>query len=248
MLTGSNNSCGTLACNSLTHDHEETANDLLSPGHSAQFPNCFASITENDAARPLVEQKAKYSSVGIIYFCTNKIILLASLCESTTQCNHAYLFPPGSAPVTLVKPSCTIDLEFFHPHHLNLPPGHPRVPIPPTMKEIPSSLPLPNVSLAQDFSKLGFVYITVLGLADQAVPHNRSWHLLATAVNYINRIALIVHMAFQAWPASPVGVQPGSGMSCDSIAKGAMLNTFALQLWVALLLPIVRIGEQVTGK
>ncbi|KAJ9058844.1 hypothetical protein DSO57_1008062 [Entomophthora muscae] len=78
------------------------------------------------------------------------------------------------------------------------------------MKEIHTTPPLPNVPSAQDFSKLGFVYITVLGLANQAVPHTGGWRPLATAVNYLVIIAPIVYMAFQAWPASPVGVQPDS--------------------------------------
>ncbi|KAJ9050153.1 hypothetical protein DSO57_1017145 [Entomophthora muscae] len=78
------------------------------------------------------------------------------------------------------------------------------------MKEIPA--PLPNAPPAQDFSKLGFVYITVLGLANQVVPHTGSWRLLATAVKYLVQITPIVYMAFQAWPASPMGVQSDSGM------------------------------------
>ncbi|KAJ9068103.1 hypothetical protein DSO57_1032017 [Entomophthora muscae] len=72
--------------------------------------------------------------------------------------------------------------------------------------------PLPNVPPAQDFSKLGFVYITVLGLANQVVPHTGSMRPLATAVNYLVRIAPIVYMAFQAWPTSLVGVHPNSDM------------------------------------
>ncbi|KAJ9061394.1 hypothetical protein DSO57_1021038 [Entomophthora muscae] len=83
------------------------------------------------------------------------------------------------------------------------------------MKEIPTAPPLSNAPPTQDFSKLGFVYITVLGLADQVVPHTGSWRPLATALNYLVCIAPIVYMAFQAWPASPVGVQPDSGMGCD---------------------------------
>ncbi|KAJ9073435.1 hypothetical protein DSO57_1016486 [Entomophthora muscae] len=73
------------------------------------------------------------------------------------------------------------------------------------MKEIPTAPPLPNAPPTQDFSKLGFVYITVLGLANQVVPHTGSWRPLATALNYLVCIAPIVYMAFQAWPASPVG-------------------------------------------
>ncbi|KAJ9078659.1 hypothetical protein DSO57_1004616 [Entomophthora muscae] len=80
------------------------------------------------------------------------------------------------------------------------------------MKEIPSTPSLPNVPPAQDFSKLGLIHITVLGLANQVVPHTRSWHPLATAVNYIVRITPIVYMAFQAQPDYLVRVQPDSGM------------------------------------
>ncbi|KAJ9050838.1 hypothetical protein DSO57_1010390 [Entomophthora muscae] len=83
------------------------------------------------------------------------------------------------------------------------------------MKDIPTAPPLPNTPPTQDFSKLGFVYITVLGLADQVVPHTGSWRPLATALNYLVCIVPIVYMAFQARPAFPVGVQPGSGMGRD---------------------------------
>ncbi|KAJ9064661.1 hypothetical protein DSO57_1028110 [Entomophthora muscae] len=83
------------------------------------------------------------------------------------------------------------------------------------MKEIPTAPPLPNAPPTQDFSKLGFVYITVLGLANQVVPHTWSWRPLVTALNYLVQIAPIVYMAFQARPASPVGVQPDSDMGHD---------------------------------
>ncbi|KAJ9052544.1 hypothetical protein DSO57_1033146 [Entomophthora muscae] len=83
------------------------------------------------------------------------------------------------------------------------------------MKDIPTSPPLPDAPPTQDFSKLGFVYITVLGLANQVVPHTGSWQPLATALNYLVRIAPIVYMAFQARPVSPVGVQPDSSMGRD---------------------------------
>ncbi|KAJ9062645.1 hypothetical protein DSO57_1008411 [Entomophthora muscae] len=92
------------------------------------------------------------------------------------------------------------------------------------MKEIPTTPPPPNTPPAQDFSKLGFIYITVLGLADQVVPHTESWHPLATAVNYLVRIAAIVYMAFQAWPASLVEVQPDSGMGHDNYEEAVNVH------------------------
>ncbi|KAJ9086476.1 hypothetical protein DSO57_1003810, partial [Entomophthora muscae] len=58
-----------------------------------------------------------------------------------------------------------------------------------------------------------------LGLVDQAVPHTGSWCPLATAVNYLVQITPIVYMAFQAQPASPVGVQLDSGMGHDTKTK-----------------------------
>ncbi|KAJ9080648.1 hypothetical protein DSO57_1022663 [Entomophthora muscae] len=76
--------------------------------------------------------------------------------------------------------------------------------------------PLSTVPPAHDFSKLGFDYITVLGLANQVVPHTESWQSLATAVNYLIRIAPNVYLAFQAQTASPAGAQPDSGMGHDN--------------------------------
>ncbi|KAJ9053018.1 hypothetical protein DSO57_1028367 [Entomophthora muscae] len=86
------------------------------------------------------------------------------------------------------------------------------------MLEISPTPPLPTVPPVQDFSKLSFVYITVLGLANQVVPHTGNWQSLATAVNYLARIVFIVYLAFQAWPASSAGVQPDSGMGHDNNA------------------------------
>ncbi|KAJ9087803.1 hypothetical protein DSO57_1029427 [Entomophthora muscae] len=134
-----------------------------------------------------------YLIAGIVYFCSNLNILFASICESATQYKLAYLYPPGHTPVVLSKPPHALDLEYFHPHHLDLPP---------VMKDIPTAPPLPDAPPTQDFSKLGFVYIKVLGLADQVVPHTGSWCPLATDLNYLVRIAPIVYMAFQARPAS----------------------------------------------
>ncbi|KAJ9077006.1 hypothetical protein DSO57_1020902 [Entomophthora muscae] len=100
--------------------------------------------------------------------------------------------------------------------------------MPPAMKEIPTAPPLPNTPPAQDFSKLGFVYITVLGLANQFVPHTGSWRPLATALNYLVCITPIVYMAFQARPASSVGVQLDSGMGRDKYSHALILIVLSL--------------------
>ncbi|KAJ9088886.1 hypothetical protein DSO57_1018584 [Entomophthora muscae] len=114
------------------------------------------------------------------------------------------------------------------------------------MKDIPTAPPLPNVPPTQDFSKLGFVYITVLGLANQVVPHTGSWRPLVTAQNYLVHIAPIVYMAFQAQPASPVGVQLDSGMGCDTkSSKGLRWQVN----FTSILLLIIKFGtEHLTNK
>ncbi|KAJ9063751.1 hypothetical protein DSO57_1037695 [Entomophthora muscae] len=85
------------------------------------------------------------------------------------------------------------------------------------MKEIPATPPPPNAPPAQDFSKLGFVYIIVLGLANQVMPHTGSQCPLVTTVKYLVWIAPIVYMAFQAQPTSPVEGEPDSSMGHGSI-------------------------------
>ncbi|KAJ9084715.1 hypothetical protein DSO57_1021358 [Entomophthora muscae] len=69
------------------------------------------------------------------------------------------------------------------------------------MKEIPTPSLCPKPP-DQYFSNLGFVYITVLGLANQVVPHTESWRILATAVNYIVRIVPIVLILPLLWESS----------------------------------------------
>ncbi|KAJ9076284.1 hypothetical protein DSO57_1027694 [Entomophthora muscae] len=124
-----------------------------------------------------------YFLARTIYFCTNITILSAFILNSTTLCH------PHICSLLATKS------DHFALHAGDSTNSH-----------------LPTVPPAQDFSKLGFVYITVLGLADQAVPHTGSWRSLATAINYMIRITPIVYLAFQAQPASPVEVQLDSGM------------------------------------
>ncbi|KAJ9056868.1 hypothetical protein DSO57_1028420 [Entomophthora muscae] len=73
----------------------------------------------------------------------------------------------------------------------------------------------------------------ILGLGNQVVPHTGSWCFLATAVNYLVRIAPVVYLAFQARPASPMGAQP------DSVQDLPVLLPLRLQIYVLLVLLLV---------
>ncbi|KAJ9078121.1 hypothetical protein DSO57_1010053 [Entomophthora muscae] len=137
---------------------------------------------------------------GAVYLCTSIVIPVASICESATGYRLANLYPPGYTPATSVDLPPALDLKYFHPHHWDLPPGCAKKTFPTAMKGIPTTPPLPNLPSAQDFSKLGVVYITVLGPAGHVVPRTESWGPLATAANHLVRITLIVYMAFQAQP------------------------------------------------
>ncbi|KAJ9090269.1 hypothetical protein DSO57_1004179 [Entomophthora muscae] len=62
--------------------------------------------------------------------------------------------------------------EYYHPHHLDLLLWFSY----PSIMQEPPTIPLAQEAPStQDFCKIGSVYITVLGLADQAVPHTGSW-------------------------------------------------------------------------
>ncbi|KAJ9064885.1 hypothetical protein DSO57_1025608 [Entomophthora muscae] len=130
--------------------------------------------------------KIPYFLARSLYFCTVITILFAFIYNSTPLYNLAYL-------LLLATKS-----DHFALHAGDF-----------------CCSSLPTVPPAQDFNKLDFVYITVLGLANQVVPHTENWKSLATAVNYLYRIAPIVYLAFQAQPASPSGVQSDSGMCHD---------------------------------
>ncbi|KAJ9054422.1 hypothetical protein DSO57_1014861, partial [Entomophthora muscae] len=77
------------------------------------------------------------------------------------------------------------------------------------MKEIPASSSLPDVPPAQDFSKLGFIYITVLRLANQVMTHTGN-----LCPGHCCKLSCQDHTNCDR-PASPVGVQPDSDIGCD---------------------------------
>ncbi|KAJ9069197.1 hypothetical protein DSO57_1021063 [Entomophthora muscae] len=77
------------------------------------------------------------------------------------------------------------------------------------MKEVPATPPARCPSV-HDFSELGFVYITVLGLADQDVPT-----LEVGVPGPLQPIVLLRLSPLWTWPAALVGVQPGTGIGSE---------------------------------
>ncbi|KAJ9065234.1 hypothetical protein DSO57_1021690 [Entomophthora muscae] len=81
------------------------------------------------------------------------------------------------------------------------------------MSAVTGELSLVTTIPFYDYSKLGFAYLTMLGLAEQVTPHMRVWRPWATAANYVMRMAPIIYWNFQARPfplieSSPEG-NPG---------------------------------------
>ncbi|KAJ9078485.1 hypothetical protein DSO57_1006260 [Entomophthora muscae] len=57
-----------------------------------------------------------------------------------------------------------------------------------TMSAVTGELPCVPSASSYDYSKLGFVYLTMLGLTEQVIPHMGVWRPWATAVNYVMQI------------------------------------------------------------
>ncbi|KAJ9089263.1 hypothetical protein DSO57_1014807 [Entomophthora muscae] len=83
---------------------------------------------------------------GIYYIVGNFYILFASLHKAQQHYSFSCPLPPGSPPSLLVTSAHIPDPEFYHFHHLDLPPGHPfihhlRGHLPMPMMEIPTVPP-----------------------------------------------------------------------------------------------------------
>lgn len=70
------------------------------------------------------------------------------------------------------------------------------------MEKPPQEAPPLAMAGYLDNSKLGFVYVTMLGLAEQVIPHMGALRPWATAVSYVMRLAPVMYWAFQARPAA----------------------------------------------
>ncbi|KAJ9054952.1 hypothetical protein DSO57_1009110 [Entomophthora muscae] len=84
------------------------------------------------------------------------------------------------------------------------------------MSAATGELPLiPSASL-YDYSKLGFAYLTMLGLTEQVIPHMGVWRPWATAANYVMQMAPVIYWAFQARPFPSTKGSPGSPPGHDN--------------------------------
>ncbi|KAJ9078898.1 hypothetical protein DSO57_1002134 [Entomophthora muscae] len=111
-----------------------------------------------------------------------------------------------------------------------------------TMSAATGELPLIPSSSSYDYSKLGFAYLTMLGLTEQVIPHMGVWRPWATAANYVMQIAPVIYWAFQAQPFPgpkiPLGVTQAMTPSILSLRlsttpkQGAMLPSARIYLWL----------------
>ncbi|KAJ9048033.1 hypothetical protein DSO57_1039041 [Entomophthora muscae] len=85
-----------------------------------------------------------------------------------------------------------------------------------TMSTATGELPLFPSSLSYDYSKLGFAYLTMLGLTEQVIPHMKVWRPWAMAANYVMWMAPVIYWAFQARPFPLTEGSPGSPPGHDS--------------------------------
>ncbi|KAJ9079790.1 hypothetical protein DSO57_1031891 [Entomophthora muscae] len=94
------------------------------------------------------------------------------------------------------------------------------------MSAATGELPLiPSASL-YDYSKLGFAYLTMLGLTEQVIPHMGVWRPWATAANYVMQMAPVIYWAFQAHPFPSTKGSPGSHPGHDSALLLVAMQTF----------------------
>ncbi|KAJ9074589.1 hypothetical protein DSO57_1004729 [Entomophthora muscae] len=92
------------------------------------------------------------------------------------------------------------------------------------MSTATGELPLIPSSSSYDYSKLGFAYLTMLGLTEQVIPHMGVWRPWATAANYVMWMAPVIYWAFQAQPFPLTKGSPGSSPGHDTFTIKAFAN------------------------
>ncbi|KAJ9077074.1 hypothetical protein DSO57_1020193 [Entomophthora muscae] len=83
---------------------------------------------------------------------------------------------------------------------------------------------VPSAS-SYDYSKLGFAYLTMLGLTEQMISHMRVWRPWATSTNYVMLMAPVIYGAFQAQPFPLTKGSPGSHPGHDNFSQNLALAT-----------------------
>ncbi|KAJ9083902.1 hypothetical protein DSO57_1029831 [Entomophthora muscae] len=87
------------------------------------------------------------------------------------------------------------------------------------MSAATGELPLvPSASL-YDYSKLGFAYLTMLGLTEQVIPYMGVWRPWAAGANYVMWMAPVIYWAFQAQPFPSTKGSPGSHPGHDNAGE-----------------------------
>ncbi|KAJ9069232.1 hypothetical protein DSO57_1020677 [Entomophthora muscae] len=92
------------------------------------------------------------------------------------------------------------------------------------MSAITGELPLVPSASSYDYSKLGFTYLTMLGLTKQVIPHMRVWRPWATAANYVIQMALVIYWASQAQLFPLTKGSPGSHPGHDIYNCNHLVN------------------------
>ncbi|KAJ9053851.1 hypothetical protein DSO57_1020294 [Entomophthora muscae] len=78
------------------------------------------------------------------------------------------------------------------------------------MNTATEELPLVPSASSNNYSKLGFAYLTILGLTEKVIPHMGVWRPWATAANYEMWMSPVIYWAFQAQPFSSTKGSPES--------------------------------------
>ncbi|KAJ9068583.1 hypothetical protein DSO57_1027179 [Entomophthora muscae] len=87
------------------------------------------------------------------------------------------------------------------------------------MSAATGELPLIPSASSYDYSKLGFAYLTMLGLTEQVIHHMGVWRPWATAANYVMRMAPVIYWAFQDQPFPSTKGSPGSHPGHDRFTQ-----------------------------
>ncbi|KAJ9061105.1 hypothetical protein DSO57_1023900 [Entomophthora muscae] len=155
---------------------------------------------------------------GVYYIITNFILLVLSNREylqyQRQRWEKEQLLAASNQPLPAFTPSPRVlDQEIILAPALR--PSFPGVPLLQqlaqpslTMSATTEELSLVPSASSYGYSKLGFAYLTMLGLIEQVIPHMEVWRPWDTAANYVIGMAPVIYWAFPSTEGSP-GSHPG---------------------------------------